>query len=146
MSDHILKKNQAKAGHASAHGVKLKPVPGATTLILDGAKAVVFNNGANDKVRETDREMDLTFYDANGNVETADCDGDISMKDETTIQSVIEDEGVSGFTPPSDGVTDLTSGTRPRGGSVPVSINYKEHFALTPPCHNTATDGDSEMP
>lgn len=169
MSDHILKKYQAKAGHTSTPGIKLKPVPGVTKPILEGAKAAVANTDGNDKVRDTDREMDLTFYDVNGNVETTDSDGDVSMEDETTIQSVEQDEDVSGFTTPSDGATDFTSGTR--GGSVPVSIKDKERFASvedranyseddggdyeynehafrekTPPCHNAANDGHSEVP
>lgn len=168
MSDHILKKNQAKAGHTSPPGIKLKPVPGATKLIIEDAKAVVAKTDGNDKVRDTDREMDLTFYDANGNVETTDSDGDINMEAETTIQSVEEDENVSGFTTPSDDATDLTSGSR--GSSLPLSIKDKERFASvedranyseddagdyeyneyafrekTPPRDNAATDGDSEM-
>ncbi|KAG8160187.1 hypothetical protein KVR01_009723 [Diaporthe batatas] len=115
MSDHILKMNQAKAGHTNNPGIKLKPVPGATKLILEGAKVAVASTDGNDKVRDTDREMDLTFYDANGNVETTDFDGDISMEDETTMQSVEKDEDISGFTNGtrggSDGTQDDSSGT-----------------------------------
>lgn len=95
MSDHISKNNQAKVGHANTTGIKLKPVTGATKLILEGAKAAVVNPDMNDKVPDTDREMDLTFYDANGNVETADPDGDISMDDDTTMQSIENDDDAS---------------------------------------------------
>lgn len=173
MSDHILKNNQAKAGHTNSPGIKLKPVSDATKLILEGAKAAVTNTNGGDKVRDTDREMDLTFYDANGNIETADPDGNTSMENDTTMQSVEHGEDVSGVTTPSDGATDFTSVTSgTRGGSVPVSINDKERLASvedrathseddgsdyeyneyafrekkTQPCDNAATDGDSEMP
>lgn len=95
MSDHISKTSQAKAGHTDTTGIKLKPVTGATKLILEGAKAAVADTNGHDKVRDTDREMDLAFYDVNGNVETADPDGDISMDDDTTIESIEQDHDTS---------------------------------------------------
>lgn len=95
MSDHISKNSQAKAGHTSTTGIKLKSVNGATELILESAKATVANTTGSDKVPDTDREMDLTFYDANGNVETADPDGNISMEDDTTMQSIEQDDDAS---------------------------------------------------
>lgn len=110
MSDHISKNKQAKAGHANTTGIKLKPVTGATKLTLEGAKAAVANSDMNDKVPDTDREMDLTFYDANGNVETADPDGDISMEDDTTMQSIEDDnDASSSIDEPVSADTSITS-------------------------------------
>lgn len=125
MSDHILKKNQVKAGRTDTTGIKLKPVTDTTKLILDGAKAAVANTDGKDKVRDTAREMDLTFYDANGNVETADPDGDISLEDDTTMQSIEHDEDTS-VTTASDGAADFNSDTR--GCSVPLPANDKERW------------------
>lgn len=95
MSDHISKNNQAEVGHTNTTGIKLKPITGATKLVFESAEAAVADSNVNDKVLDTDREMDLTFYDANGNVEVADPDGDISMEDDTTIQSIENDDDAS---------------------------------------------------
>lgn len=86
MSDHISKNSQAKAGHTNTTGIKLKSVDGATELILEGAKAAVASTAGSDKVLNSAREMDLTFYDANGN---------ISMEDDTTMQSIEQDDDAS---------------------------------------------------
>lgn len=110
MSDHVPKNNQVKAGHANTTGIKLKPVTGATELILEGAKAAVANSDMSDKVPDTDREMDLTFYDANGNVEVADPDGDISMENDTIMQSIENDDDASSpIVEPVSAETSLTS-------------------------------------
>ncbi|KAI3393906.1 hypothetical protein diail_3509 [Diaporthe ilicicola] len=81
MSDHVPKTDQANAGHTDTTGIKLKPVTGAVKLRLEAAEAAVANSTAGDNVSDTSREMDLTFYDNNGNIETADPDGDITMED-----------------------------------------------------------------
>lgn len=132
MSDHISKKNQAEVGHAHTTGIKLKPVTGATKLILDAAKAAVAGADGNDKVPDSDREMDLTFYDANGNIETADPGGDVSMEDDTAMHSVEHDDDTSSsvdasvsvdtsFTTASDDSTDLD------GDSIMQSIERNDN-------------------
>lgn len=95
MSDHVLKNNQARIGHTGTTGIKLKPVTDATELVLENAKTAIANAGGSDNVPDTGGEMDLTFYDTNGNVETADLDGDIAMEDENNFaQSDGEDADV----------------------------------------------------
>lgn len=95
MSDHVSKKNQANAGRTDTTGINLKPVTDVTKLIREGVKAATTASDGKDKVPDNDREMDLTFYDANGNVETVDPDGDISMEDDTTVQSIENDGDAS---------------------------------------------------
>lgn len=118
MSDHISKNSQAKAGHTDTNDIKLKSVNGATELILENTKTAMANTAGSDKVPDTDREMDLTFYDADGNVETADPNSDISMEDDTTMQSIEQDDDASSsihelvsadtsVTTASDGATDF---------------------------------------
>ncbi|KAL1850683.1 hypothetical protein Daus18300_012826 [Diaporthe australafricana] len=95
MSDHILKNDQAKIGHTGTTGIKLKPVTDAAELILEHAKTAIANTGGSDNVPDTGGEMDLTFYDTKGNVETADPDGDTSTEDESNFaQSDGEDADV----------------------------------------------------
>lgn len=107
MSDHISKNSQVKAGRADTIGIKLKPVTDTTKLILDGAKAVVGNTGGNGKVLDNDREMDLTFYDANGNIETADPDGDTSMEDDASSSINEHDSVDTSITTVSDGAIEF---------------------------------------
>lgn len=160
MSDYIPKKNQANAGHTNTTGIILKPVTDATKLILEGAKAAVADTDGNDKVLDTAREMDLTFYDASGNVEIADPNGDISMEDDHTVQSIEHDEGVSSsstepasddtsFTTVSDDAADFSNDSIMQsieqydGASIPIEGSFPQE---NPQCDTSATDEKSQMP
>lgn len=160
MSDYIPKKNQANAGHTDTTRIILKPVTDATKLILESARAAVADTDGNDKVLDTAREMDLTFYDASGNVEIADPDGDISMEDDNTMQSIEHDERVSSsltepasadssFTTASDGTADFNSDSIMQsieqydGASTPIEEPFPQE---DPQSDNSATSEESDMP
>lgn len=160
MSDYIPKKNQANAGLTNTTGIILKPVTDATKLILEVAKAAVADTDGDDKVLDTAREMDLTFYDANGNVEIADPNGDISMEDDHTVQSIEHDEGIlssstepaladTSFTTVSDDAADFNKDSIMQsieqydGASIPIEEPFPQE---NPQCDKSATDEKSQMP
>lgn len=144
MSDHISKNSQAKAGGTNATGIKLKPVTDATKLILDGAKAVVANTNGNDKVLDTDREMDLTFYDANGNVETADPDCDIMQPVKQNCDVFISTEDL--FSSDDDDDMPNASGGLDGNGNPDEDASMIAFNDKNQRCDDQARDGDSEMP